>query len=226
MKLAEKYGQLYDDEWTNAFEALTDSDKKICLQQKDAIDTLLNLLKECLEFCKSVKDSHLDTLANVFLHPVQNSQFAAKEGFQNIQGKKEQPRITSKDDKMLRELRRQITVQPAVIEQVKQAFLVKVNSLDKEKKSLDKKSIEACAPYLLKCAELCWLIVLHDPPLFVKFDVKQGEKLDPNIFSVYSLSGDTIDFLVWPPLFNGESGGLLGKGTAEPQRTVKKSKKA
>jgi hypothetical protein len=43
MKLSEKFGQLYDDEWTNAFESLTD--KKSGLPLKDAINVLLRLLQ-------------------------------------------------------------------------------------------------------------------------------------------------------------------------------------
>jgi hypothetical protein len=67
-------------------------------------------------------------------------------------------------------------------------------------------------------------MALHDPPLLMKMDVKQGEKLDTNIYTVYSASGQTIDFLVWPPLYNGSDGGLLSKGVAEPLRVVGKKK--
>jgi hypothetical protein len=41
---------------------------------------------------------------------------------------------------------------------------------------------------------------------------------------VYSQSGQTIDFLVWPPLYNGKDGGLLSKGVAEPVKVVSKKK--
>lgn len=216
MKLSERFGQLYDDEWTNAFEALTD---QIGMHNKEAIRMLLDFLKECLNYCEKIKKSQLDILNNVFLHPIQCPKTAASEG---MQGMREMPRIASKEEKTLKELRKQITVQPGVIEEVKQAFIVEVKSW--EKKGIVKKHVDVCVQYLQKCAELCWLIALHDPPLFVKFDVKPGEKLDPNVYTAYSASGNNIDFLVWPPLYNGENGGLLSKGTAEPIRSVKKGK--
>lgn len=215
MKLSEKFGQLYDDEWTNAFEALTDD--KIGINQKEAIRMLLNFLQDCLGYCEMVKKSQLDILNNVFLHPIQSAKIAASDG---MQGMRERARIASKEEKALRELRRQITVQPGIIEEVKQAFLVEVKSW--EKKGVEKKHVDSCLPYLQKCAELCWLIALHEPPLFVKFDFKPGEKIDQNVYSVYSTSGTKMDFLVWPPLYNGENGGLLSKGTAEPVKSVKK----
>ena len=67
-------------------------------------------------------------------------------------------------------------------------------------------------------------MALHDPPLFMKMEFKHGEKLDANIYTVYSASGTSIDFLVWPPLYNGKDGGLLSKGVAEPLRVVSKKK--
>jgi hypothetical protein len=42
-KLSEKFSQIYDDEWTNAFEVLTD--KKLGLPLKTAIRILLDLLR-------------------------------------------------------------------------------------------------------------------------------------------------------------------------------------
>jgi hypothetical protein len=43
MKLSEKFGQIFDDEWTNAFDNLTD--KKPGLPSKEAINVLLRLLQ-------------------------------------------------------------------------------------------------------------------------------------------------------------------------------------
>ena len=43
MKLSEKFGQLYDDEWTDAFTELTS--KKVGKPTEEAIKLLLNILK-------------------------------------------------------------------------------------------------------------------------------------------------------------------------------------
>ncbi|XP_060569583.1 myosin-9-like [Ruditapes philippinarum] len=219
MKLSEKFGQLYDDEWTNAFESLTD--KKSGLPLKDAINVLLRLLQECWTFCNKLMATQMESLHSVFLHPAQNlANFDQKKT-----GLTDRPRITSKDQPSLNDLRKRVGVSPSVIEEVKQALLADSKTWDKrEKKEFDKKHIEACTPYIQKCAEICWLMALHDPPLLMKMDVKQGEKFDTNIYTVYSQSGQSIDFLVWPPLYNGKDGGLLSKGVAEPIRVVSKKK--
>lgn len=88
--------------------------------------------------------------------------------------------------------------------------------------SYDKKHLEVCKPYLEKCAEVCWLMVLHDPPLYMKMDASHGDKMDPNLYTVYSTSGEKINYLVWPPLYNEAGGGLITKGVAECLRIVKK----
>ncbi|XP_060607624.1 uncharacterized protein LOC132759792 [Ruditapes philippinarum] len=219
MKVSEKFGQLYDDDWTNAFESLTD--KKLGVPLRDAINVLLRLLQECWAFCNKLVEAQMESLQNVFLHPAQNlANFDQKKT-----GLTDRPRITSKDQPSLNDLRKRVGVSPPVIEEVKQAFLADSKTWDKrEEKKFDKKHIEACTPYIQKCAEVCWLMALHDPPLLMKMDVKQGEKFDTNIYTVYSQSGQTIDFLVWPPLYNGRDGGLLSKGVAEPIRVVSKKK--
>ncbi|XP_053389437.1 uncharacterized protein LOC123556362 [Mercenaria mercenaria] len=164
----------------------------------------------------------MESLHNTFLHPSQN--MANINPWKNVGGLKDRPRIHSKEDTTLRELRRIIGVGPSVIYEVKQSFLSEAKSWTKVKKGYDKEHIDACAPYIQKCAEVCWLMAVHDPPLYMKMDVKPGEKFDPNVYTVYSLSGNAIDFLVWPPLLNGKDGGLLAKGVAEPLRTVIKKK--
>lgn len=82
-------------------------------------------------------------------------------------------------------------------------------------KGFEKRHLEKCAPYIEKCAEICWLMTVHCPPLYIKLDVKHGDKLDSNYFSNYKFQSKEIDYLVWPPLFNEKNGGLLKKGVAE-----------
>lgn len=216
MKVSEKFGTLYDDEWTDAFEEL----KKKKIPVKDAIQLLLNILQECLTFCNKLKDQQMDSLNNVLLHPSQDVSKFVNEPRKNVGGFKEKPRISSKDEKGVRDLRRQIGVSETCIEEVKQVFVMETKSWDK--KGFDKKHLDLCMPYIQKCAEVCWLMVLHDPPLYMKMDVKHGDKMDLNLYTVYSSSGDTIDYLVWPPLYNEMGGGLISKGAAECVRSIKR----
>ncbi|XP_053391677.1 uncharacterized protein LOC128554418 [Mercenaria mercenaria] len=111
----------------------------------------------------------------------------------------------------------------ASVDIVKQMILEKMKEWIK--KEVGPKSFDDTKEYIEKCAETCWLMVIHEPPIHMKMDTKQGEKLDANLYTPYSVSGEKIDYLVWPPLFNGKGGGLLSKGVAEPQKTIKRDQK-
>jgi hypothetical protein len=50
-KIAEKFSELYDNEWTEAFEALT---TQFHMSEKEAVDTLLRILKVSVKFNKDL----------------------------------------------------------------------------------------------------------------------------------------------------------------------------
>ncbi|KAH3843317.1 hypothetical protein DPMN_116831 [Dreissena polymorpha] len=85
---------------------------------------------------------------------------------------------------------------------------------------------DGCFTYLEGCVDICWRMVLAEPPLHIDFNIKQGDKFDPNQHSAYSHSGETVKFLVWPPLYNAlEGGDMLSKGTVVTERKILKQKK-
>lgn len=69
--------------------------------------------------------------------------------------------------------------------------------------------------YIKRCTELCWMMQIADPPLYLKFDVAQDENLDKNIYNVFTKSGSKIAYLVWPILYLHKNGPMLGKGVAQ-----------
>jgi hypothetical protein len=46
----------------------------------------------------------------------------------------------------------------------------------------------------------------------------EGTTLDKSVLKEYTVSGDTIAFLVWPVLYLHKGGPLLCKGVAQPYR--------
>jgi len=73
--------------------------------------------------------------------------------------------------------------------------------------------------YVSKCADLCWLIRYHDPPVYIMFEeVKNGAPLDLKLYRSYTKTGKMMDFVVWPPLFLHKDGAILAKGVAEPKK--------
>ncbi|XP_052280107.1 uncharacterized protein LOC127877853 isoform X2 [Dreissena polymorpha] len=208
MKLSDKFGALYDDAWTDAFEDLTDKQKQ---KPNEAIQFLLESLKECWGMCKKEAEKWMNSLQSVFLHPVQDIDAISK-----MQGGKPAVRLGSKDQRVIRDACRKIAPTVGVV--VNQCFIMKM------KKS--QKLSDDCLKYLEGCIDVCWLMALAEPPLYIDFNIKKGDRLDPHRHTAHSESGDTVQFLVWPPLYNAEEGGgLLSKGTVSTERKVGKPAK-
>ena len=67
----------------------------------------------------------------------------------------------------------------------------------------------------VKCVNLCWLMRIRDPPVYIDFDIRIGDTFDDNIYRAYTRSGPFIKFLVWPALFLENGGAMLNKGVAQ-----------
>jgi len=89
-------------------------------------------------------------------------------------------------------------------------------------KKYEEKILKAIKPYIDACSQICWLMVLIDPPMFADLSLKEGDKFDPAHYSGYSQSGKIVHYLVWPPLYNCLGGGLLSKGVAETKKVISK----
>lgn len=68
-KLGENFKQLYEDEWTDAFEFLTEKRKEQILPDKSAIDMLYNMLKSCHEVCQEAWKEQHTGLAEIVTKP-------------------------------------------------------------------------------------------------------------------------------------------------------------
>ena len=105
-----------------------------------------------------------------------------------------------------------------------QQYLAKENEEAKKGDKKLKQMFDETRGYYEKCVEVCWPMVLHDPPVSMEMKVQPGVRIDPNRYRLYGGNGDTLEYLVWPPLLV-EGGGLIAKGVAKPKkvtRTVKK----
>ncbi|KAK3602806.1 hypothetical protein CHS0354_026357 [Potamilus streckersoni] len=133
-KLGERYSELYDNEWTNAFEVLT---TKFHLEDKKAIETLQTIVHVGPECTRLLKEAckHVD--------------------------------ISKADD-------------------------------------------------LFKCFQLCWLMSIQDPQVVFAKNPDHGDHFDTNMYKHYTISGDEVDYVVWPALLLHEKGPFLVKGVAQP----------
>lgn len=80
----------------------------------------------------------------------------------------------------------------------------------------DDKNSDAVGKFLMKCVQVCWLMAIQDPQVFVDTNLKEsGKHFDTERYKAYTKSGSYIDFIVWPALYLHEGGGMLMKGIAQ-----------
>lgn len=72
-----------------------------------------------------------------------------------------------------------------------------------------------------KCAELCWFMCIHDPPLVMEYEYVEGKPVDRSKFNLYDRNGTITEFVVWPALLLHKNGPILAKGVVQPVETCK-----
>ncbi|XP_060577015.1 putative autophagy-related protein 11 [Ruditapes philippinarum] len=137
-KLAEMFGELYDNEWTNAFSVLEDD-----LTEEHAIIVLLDTVMLAYNFCEQRVDEPWKTLVYWFLD-------------ENLPG-------AQQTSKWLKDSRK-VNVQKKVPE-VDKIFSENVSRVCDDKKLKSLLSNEDISTYFTKCIELCLLMVTTDPPV-------------------------------------------------------------
>ncbi|XP_069130494.1 cingulin-like [Argopecten irradians] len=192
IKLAERYSELSDNEWTNAFVILTE---KFSHSEESSIKRLLQILTECYKECTKHSDEQLKRLSRALtMTKTENAHRTLKEiGFQETELKdlKNLRRIASKESS------------ERIVEKVKTALI--------ENRRLDEELLQELDTYIEACTRLSWEMALQDPPLHMFWELKKDDS--PNdMFKTYTQSGTKVSFVVWPCLLRQEGGDLLAKG--------------
>ena len=78
---------------------------------------------------------------------------------------------------------------------------------------------DAVQTYINTCVELCWYMVVQDPPVVMRRD--RPSMFDTRLYREYTSRGQYVDFVVWPTLYLHEGGAVLAKGVAQGRKTAK-----
>ncbi|XP_052796281.1 uncharacterized protein LOC128228820 [Mya arenaria] len=70
------------------------------------------------------------------------------------------------------------------------------------------------------CFHICWLMLMHDPPVVIQKNVTKGSPFDKGSYKPYMTTGDKIDYVVWPALLLHEDGPVIAKGVVECFRST------
>ncbi|XP_062586472.1 uncharacterized protein LOC134248061 isoform X1 [Saccostrea cucullata] len=187
MKLAEAFGELYDNEWTNALEELL----KQNVSERQAIDQLRNILKNVFETCQS---SAMDQRRNF----IKDASFCGNDSDDNGRAIPQSLRKAIKSFQKENAMEIYQFVKKRIDQQLG------IDNLGDELKH-----------YVHRCSELCWLMNIQDPPLVLHFNAAAGEPFDKMLFSHYTRSGTVVDYVVWPAVMY-ENGTVYRKGVLQP----------
>nr|XP_022325311.1 uncharacterized protein LOC111125624 isoform X2 [Crassostrea virginica] len=235
-RLGEMYSQLFDDEWSEAFEALKPNMKKEAeVDDEDElypnILTLLHsILEESFTFCKEKSTEQLQKLENKIKEGLKTTATQSEEKMDV-----DQSPSRGKDDKMeeepsqtqsmldqtverhSKELRKAASVETARIQT--QVFMKeKLPSLLQDEKVRQDPRVVS---YVTKCVELCWYMCMQDPPMKLAVP-KKGETMDKNLFSFHGRKGRVVNCCVWAALLLHKDGPLVCKGYVLPEERKKK----
>lgn len=98
-----------------------------------------------------------------------------------------------------------------------QVFLQQMNDCY-PKLDLDMFDVLLSTSYFKKCIDICWNLVIQDPPMYLETAKLEGKLLDKEHYKEYTKSGTKIKYVVWPALYlfcNDEKGPLMAKGVVQ-----------
>lgn len=233
MKLAEELNGVYDYEWTDCYEALTEGMKKT---DDEAIDMLYAMFQKCHELCQEAARKQYNQLEDVattptLLLPKQSQAQAASKPEAKSSGKgakASDKKDTKKESEEYEfgtdEFEPSTKIEPYIKEfrkvvaaEATKTAVAEVMTLLKQSKMVpeDIMANTAVNQYLQKSARICWLMVTQYPPLVLKLDVKAGDKFNFEVFREYRQRGQKIVRPVWPPVYLHANGPLISKGFAD-----------
>ncbi|CAC5416656.1 unnamed protein product [Mytilus coruscus] len=209
MKISEKYGELYDNEWTDCME-FTDVIKPHfgTLEHSELeeiiIHHLYRLLLCCYKECRMTSKNQIRTIRktiaeNLFLNT------ESEKDIVNVPGCKE---VLSFRKQNGEEFSQQLISKQKLCGNVMKDWDY-CNKSDILMQHLVKTA------FFDKCVHLCWFMAIQEPKMFLDQKLLPGDKFDKNEYKEFVKSGDKVGYIVWPALFLHENGPLLYKGVVQ-----------
>ncbi|KAK3100384.1 hypothetical protein FSP39_019093 [Pinctada imbricata] len=206
-KIGEKFGTVFDDEWSEAFEEI----KAILGKDDVCIDCLLNIVKLSYGYCERIASQQLEALKNSMLIPVIHPFSFGQDTQLKHLTRAEQKLIDSATTKHAKEYRK-VTAMASVQDVCKKFF--NEESLKKLlKDNLTKPKIK---DYVERTTEHLWLMVVQDPPMYLEF-ANKGNPVNKELFRFYDKKGKIVERTIWPVVYLHKGGPVISKGYVYPQ---------
>ncbi|CAC5392363.1 KTN1 [Mytilus coruscus] len=209
MKIGEKYGELYDNEWTDAMDSVDSIQNcfpglKKTEQEEIVIHHLYRLLMCCYRECR-----------NISMEQIQNIGRKVAEAIcLNIKSEEELSTLPGcKEVQIYRRQNSEGFAKYLVESQIICKDVFENWDYDHKSEVVLKELITT--PFFRKCVHLCWCMVIQDPLMYISEYLPLDTKYDKNAYKEFVQSGDKVKFMVWPALYLHKDGPLLHKGVVQ-----------
>lgn len=210
-RLAESFTQLYDDQWTQAFEDL----QRTRTIEKDVIETLAKILQAADAFCEEAASQQMQKMVlqyQLVVDELIRPKFE-KEEYPDPVTSKTTYELNNHEEKIVRDHVRQLrkalarTSVRGLTQIFAQCYLSK----------LIESTIKPCDginAFVKRTIELVWMMKTQDTPMVLTW-AKPHDIFDRNQFGQYTRKGKYIDYAVWPGVLLHNEGPLMSKGIVQ-----------
>ncbi|VDI68012.1 Hypothetical predicted protein [Mytilus galloprovincialis] len=211
MKIGEKYGELYDNEWTDAMECIDEVMEYYPTMIKKEVEEIVirhlyRLLMCCYRQCVYLSKEQLTNIGKT----ISTVLYLDRES--NDDDQTACP--CYKEIALTRRLNAHKTVKYFLDNQILDEKMV-LHEWEYEHRNEKLITSLLKTSFFKQCLHLCWFIAIQDPMMHLDEDVHEGTGFDKNIYKEFVQSGNTVRYIVWPALFLHKNGPLLYKGVVQ-----------
>ncbi|KAL3878474.1 hypothetical protein ACJMK2_030819 [Sinanodonta woodiana] len=195
-KLSEQFSELYENEWTDAFNELDRLSGNI--EEKKIIFYLRDFVLEIPLVCSNISYSKIKTIEEAIVKP--------SLPFENA-------KIPTKLLTIIKDGIKSMA--PSLLEYTREVVLGRLEKQylhDPIAGCLHHQNIKR---YIDRCTEVCWYMSVQDPQMFMDGSKSPDAKFDSNKHREYTKKGPYEDFVVWPALYLYKGGPMLCRGVAQ-----------
>ncbi|XP_045206822.2 uncharacterized protein LOC123559065 [Mercenaria mercenaria] len=192
-KLAEKYSELYDNEWTEAFSFLTAEDRRT---SEEACKIIAKAFCCIYSACRQKADCDMEDL------------IASMKSFYEADNIPSEILKTVKDQRKKHPNRN--------VDKIRKLYNDDMGKI----LPTEEQDSTNVSQFLLKSIDLCWLMAVQDPPVCIDTNLpRMDEIFNINLYKPYTATGKYIAFIVWPTLYLSHRGSVLCKGIAQGKKS-------
>ncbi|XP_045206667.1 uncharacterized protein LOC123558887 [Mercenaria mercenaria] len=198
-KLGERYKELYDNQWTEAFETVYETYRN----EEKTIGVLINILMDTITFC----EKEAKTQTKEIQYTITQKQMISGD-------------IPAVVNKNIKEFRKNVAEFSG-----RQIYKKYQKELSRSGSSTARVA-RRIPNYVEECFKICWLMTVNDPPVVFGPNISVGEMFNTDMYTAYTKSGNKVEFVVWPALLLHANGPVLCKGVAQGFGEARGSKSA